>query len=109
MELSAQEVFGSPELMDQMHSIFYSTHPLANVAMPTSVNFIPTPMGRAGKDRIGITRAARKGQGGSDSPFLHNTHGPGPICGVSHTCIQLHGTLPGRPASDAAVSGSLAL
>lgn len=108
MELSAQEVFGSPELTDKMHSIFYSTHPLASVAMPTSVNFIPTPTGRASKDRIGITRLLRKDREVVTARSCI-THGPGPIRGASHTCIQLYGTVPGRQASDAAVSGSLAL
>ena len=38
---------------------FFSTHPLASVAMPTSVNFIPTPTGREQRQHV-LPGAPRK-------------------------------------------------
>ena len=38
---------------------FFSTHPLASVAMPTSVNFIPTPTGREQRRHV-LPGAPRK-------------------------------------------------
>lgn len=73
------EGIGEPrgEGYDALDFFFFSTHPLASVAMPTSVSFIPTPTGRGSGERSSVRGAAQEGWGGAVAapPCVH-THSP---------------------------------
>lgn len=63
---------------------FFSTHPLASVAMPTSVNFIPTPTGRESKDGtyyLGLL--------GREGPRIHRRGSPSPVLSLPAETLPL--------------------
>lgn len=85
---------------------FFSTHPLASVAMPTSVNFIPTPTGRESKDStyyLGLL--------GREGPLIHGRGSSSPILSLPAETLPLcpsADSIPDVPPAYGATEGSRA-